>query len=244
MEAGIPGRKNSDTPTGKMANRSAAASQRPSALKEQAVEALLGEDYLMHAHRHLHERLPGEDPTDQDLHVDNTVGCTWAERYTNEPWMVIGFYYPEDTTLDMGPTAVVGGTHLLEHAVRNDALCDAGGRAGRGRAAQAGEQQVGGVRDDRCCGACDQPGEDDRARSQVLPLAHASALGEAGDLVVDDQLAHGVGDLAHRDRREPLVERAEALVPRDVQQGARRAARCRCRVRLHAELEHLLTPLR
>ena len=51
MEAGIPGRKNSDTPTGKMANRSAAASQRPSALKEQAVEALLGEDYLRRSNR-------------------------------------------------------------------------------------------------------------------------------------------------------------------------------------------------
>ena len=51
MEAGFPGRKSSDTPIGKMANRPAAASQRPSALKEQAVEALLGEDYLRRSNR-------------------------------------------------------------------------------------------------------------------------------------------------------------------------------------------------
>ena len=37
-----------------------------------ALRSLLGDDYIMHSHRHLHERLPGQDPHDQELHVDGT----------------------------------------------------------------------------------------------------------------------------------------------------------------------------
>jgi hypothetical protein len=80
-----------------------------------ALRSLLGDEYIMHSHRHLHERLPGMDPEDQELHVDGTVGVTPVERTQLEPWFIIAFYYPEKTTIDMGPTAVVSGTHLLEH---------------------------------------------------------------------------------------------------------------------------------
>ena len=80
-----------------------------------ALCSILGNDYIQHAHRHLHERLPGQDLEDQDIHVDGTVGVTAAARAQLEPWFVIGFYYPQKTTVDMGPTAVVGGTHLLDH---------------------------------------------------------------------------------------------------------------------------------
>ena len=30
-----------------------------------ALRSLLGDDYIQHSHRHLHERLPGQDATDQ-----------------------------------------------------------------------------------------------------------------------------------------------------------------------------------
>ena len=38
---------------------------------------------------------------------------------------MIAFYYPEKTTIEMGPTAVVSGTHLLEHVpVQNPSAAD------------------------------------------------------------------------------------------------------------------------
>ena len=66
-----------------------------------------------------------QDPDDQELHVDGTVGVTPVERCQLEPWFVIAFYYPEKTTIEMGPTAVVSGTHLLEHVpVQNPSAAD------------------------------------------------------------------------------------------------------------------------
>ena len=102
--------------------------------------------------------------------------------------------------------------------------------------------------DDGGGGPRDEPGHHDRIRTQHLArrLRHERALDRARDArrqlcedLVRDELGRRVRQLAHRNRRQPGVERADALVPHDVREGAQRALRRRRGVRLHAQLEHL-----
>ena len=65
--------------------------------------SLLGEDYAMNSHRHCHKNKPGT--RSQDWHQDSVnLRHHHVER-------VLGMYYPQDVTPDMGPTALVPGTH-------------------------------------------------------------------------------------------------------------------------------------
>ena len=67
-----------------------------------ALQSLLGTDFYLHAHRFCHYRQPQTDA--QRLHKDS-----WSRRHHRTRWCM-AFYYPQDTTQDMGPTGVVPGS--------------------------------------------------------------------------------------------------------------------------------------
>ena len=67
-----------------------------------ALMGVLGPDYYMHPHRHCHYNAPGSPG--QTLHKDG------FSRRRHHPRWVLVFYYPQDTTEDMGPTSVLPGS--------------------------------------------------------------------------------------------------------------------------------------
>ena len=69
-----------------------------------ALVSLLGEDFQMNAHRHCHRNQPGT--RSQSWHQDSINQRHYQVR------RVLALYYPQDATPDMGPTAIVPGTHL------------------------------------------------------------------------------------------------------------------------------------
>ena len=69
-----------------------------------ALISLLGPDYQMNGHRHLHTNLPGSQS--QGWHQDGT-----NVRH-HQVWCVLAMYYPQDVPVEMGPTVVMPGTHL------------------------------------------------------------------------------------------------------------------------------------
>ena len=74
---------------------------------KQAIEAIVGKDYLLHPHCFLHEALP----KDQVFHQDGNL--PWNERghyRSHRPDWALIFYYPQTVTLENGPTEVVPGT--------------------------------------------------------------------------------------------------------------------------------------
>ena len=70
-----------------------------------ALQSLLGGDYYLHAHRFCHYRQPASEA--QRLHKDS-----WSRRHHRTRWCM-AFYYPQDTTGEMGPTGVVPGSQYL-----------------------------------------------------------------------------------------------------------------------------------
>ena len=86
--------------------------------------SILGPDFHLHAHRYCHRRPPQSDG--QNLHKDN-----WSRRHHRSRW-AMAFYYPQDTTIEMGPTGVVPGSQYYNNAPDSEvgdevALC---GKAG------------------------------------------------------------------------------------------------------------------
>ena len=69
-----------------------------------ALASLLGADYAMNGHRHCHVNPPGA--RSQNWHQDGTNVRHHQIR------TVLAMYYPQDVTLDMGPTMIVPGTHF------------------------------------------------------------------------------------------------------------------------------------
>lgn len=69
-----------------------------------ALASLLGSDYRMNGHRHLHTNPPGS--RSQGWHQDGT-----NVRH-HQVWTVLGMYYPQTVSADMGPTVVMPGTHF------------------------------------------------------------------------------------------------------------------------------------
>ena len=68
-----------------------------------ALTGILGPNYFMHPHRHCHYR-PPRSPG-QTIHKDS-----FTKRRHRTRW-VLAFYYPQTTTVDMGPTGVIPGSH-------------------------------------------------------------------------------------------------------------------------------------
>ena len=93
-----------------------------------ALTSVLGENYVMHSHRYCHFNPPGS--TGQNFHKDSYEGDEQIRRHRCR-WMM-GFYYPQDTTEDMGATAVLPGTQYYEthesaHSQPELALCGEAG---------------------------------------------------------------------------------------------------------------------
>ena len=87
-----------------------------------ALQSLLGGDYYLHAHRFCHYRQPGSEA--QQLHKDS-----WSRRHHRTRWCM-AFYYPQDTTGEMGPTGVVPGSQYLNGPPDPDGEVALTGRAG------------------------------------------------------------------------------------------------------------------
>ena len=93
-----------------------------------ALTSALGENYVMHSHRYCHFNPPGS--AGQNFHKDSYEGDEQIRRHRCR-WMM-GFYYPQDTTEEMGPTAVLPATQYYEthksaHTQPELALCGEAG---------------------------------------------------------------------------------------------------------------------
>ncbi len=79
------------------------------------VTAILGDNYFVHVHRHPHisHGQPGKKTPAmlQPLHKDGHAVKPRPRH--REPWWLIMFYYPQEVTLNNGPTGLLPGTHLL-----------------------------------------------------------------------------------------------------------------------------------
>lgn len=69
-----------------------------------ALVSLLGTEYRMNAHRHCHVSTPGM--RSQSWHQDGL-----NMRHHQVPTL-LGFYYPQEVTPELGPTVVLPGTHF------------------------------------------------------------------------------------------------------------------------------------
>ena len=75
-----------------------------------AMQGLLGTNYVMHPHRYCHYNPQGSGG--QGFHKDTYEGDEQIRRHKCR-W-TMGFYYPQDVTEDMGPTAVLPGSQYYE----------------------------------------------------------------------------------------------------------------------------------
>ena len=68
-----------------------------------ALTSILGPGYYLYPHRFCHFNPPGSEG--QTLHKDSLT-----RRQHRTRWVIV-MYYPQDVTMEMGPTAVVPGSH-------------------------------------------------------------------------------------------------------------------------------------
>ncbi|MGG4106337.1 HEAT repeat domain-containing protein [Paenibacillus lautus] len=79
-----------------------------------ALTSVLGPDYYMHPHRHCHYNQPGDPlPGGGQWHKDGY----WSSMRSHRPWWAMIFYYMQDITEEMGPTAIMPGTAYYEKFV-------------------------------------------------------------------------------------------------------------------------------
>ncbi len=78
-----------------------------------ALTSILGEDYVMHSHRHPHQNRPHSEG--QGFHKDSYWGYQKVRHHC--PRWAMAFYYPQDSPLEMGPSAVLPGTQYYEGRV-------------------------------------------------------------------------------------------------------------------------------
>ena len=93
-----------------------------------AMQGVLGADYVMHPHRYCHFNQQGSEG--QNSHKDSYAGDEQIRRHRCR-W-TMAFYYPQDVTADMGPTAVLPGSQYYEtgesaHEQSEIALCGEAG---------------------------------------------------------------------------------------------------------------------
>lgn len=73
-----------------------------------AFSSILGPDYYLHLHRHVHESQPGSDA--RKMHKDSLHNSRYCadqnRRHHHTRWMM-AMYYPQDTPDEMGPTSII-----------------------------------------------------------------------------------------------------------------------------------------
>ena len=98
-----------------------------------ALESLAGPGYCLHPHRAVHSSTPVENgapapPPEADaprMGKGSVAGSGWhqdaqsplARARHHTPRFLIGFYFPHETPVAMGPTRMQGGSHLYAHPV-------------------------------------------------------------------------------------------------------------------------------
>lgn len=82
-----------------------------------ALTGILGPDYYMHPHRHCHYNQPAnQNPGGGLWHKDGY----WSTMRSHRPWWAMMFYYTQDITKELGPTAVMPGSQYNEHFPGDD----------------------------------------------------------------------------------------------------------------------------
>ena len=79
-----------------------------------AMASILGDDYYLHLHRHIHGNAPGSPG--QNMHKDSLQNSRFAvddnRRHHHTRW-AMAFYYPQDTPVEIGPTGVIPRSQYL-----------------------------------------------------------------------------------------------------------------------------------
>ena len=93
-----------------------------------AFTSILGENYVMHSHRHPHQNNPHSDG--QGFHKDSYWGYQKVRHHC--PRWAMAFYYPQDAPLEIGPSAVLPGTQYYSTRITegNDGELALSGEAG------------------------------------------------------------------------------------------------------------------
>ena len=81
-----------------------------------AFTSILGENYAMHSHRHPHRNNPHSDG--QGFHKDSYWGYQKVRHH--RPRWAMAFYYPQDSPLEIGPSAVLPGTQYYDTRITKD----------------------------------------------------------------------------------------------------------------------------
>ena len=93
-----------------------------------AFTSILGENYAMHSHRHPHQNRPHSDG--QGFHKDSYWGYHKVRHHC--PRWAMAFYYPQDSPLEIGPSAILPGTQYYNTRIteNNDGELALSGEAG------------------------------------------------------------------------------------------------------------------
>ncbi len=79
-----------------------------------AMSSILGDDYYLSLHRHMHGNAPGSEG--QNMHKDSLQNSRFAvdenRRHHHTRW-AMAFYYPQDTPVEIGPTGVIPRSQYL-----------------------------------------------------------------------------------------------------------------------------------
>ena len=94
-----------------------------------ALTSVLGEGYMMHPHRVLHDNPPGSDA--QVWHHDSYWGYK-RKVHNHRPWWVMIMYYPQDLYERIGPTGVIPGSQYVAQKLEDIDRLGTHARGGRG----------------------------------------------------------------------------------------------------------------
>ena len=81
-----------------------------------ALTSILGENYVMHSHRHPHQNRPHSDG--QGFHKDSYWGYQKVRHHC--PRWAMAFYYPQDSPVEIGPSAILPGTQYYSTRITED----------------------------------------------------------------------------------------------------------------------------
>ena len=93
-----------------------------------ALTSILGQNYVMHSHRHPHQNRPHSGG--QGFHKDSYWGHQKVRHHC--PRWAMAFYYPQDAPVEIGPSSVLPGTQYYSTRIteNNDGELALSGEAG------------------------------------------------------------------------------------------------------------------
>lgn len=94
-----------------------------------ALTSVIGHQYAVHQYRAIHTNVPGS--VAQAFHKDNYWGYRRRVRNHRPRWVML-MYYPQDTPVELGPTAVIPGSQYQTRRPDANVLLDRPGVLGAG----------------------------------------------------------------------------------------------------------------